>query len=130
MVQQPSLLDHDLRQLKRLLNEVDTSKRGVIEAQAALTRASIQEQSTQYALNSFMQHLGVEYGLKPQDGISFDGSISFLDPGWAQEAAVQAQPQAQATFYETQCPENPDAEVSQEVDPPRWLKALPTPEFH
>ena len=90
----PVLLPHDLLLLNRLKGNIDASERGIIDAQAQLTRASIAAQAAGAAMNVFMEHLAEVYGLKPQDVIDAQGTIHLLDPGWAVEAAARRQAEA------------------------------------
>ena len=93
------LNDPDLKLLKRLSDGINAAQQSIVNAQAALGRAYTGMEAAQGAMSTFMDHVAEVYGIKPQDIVTFDGSIRLVDPGWAQEAAV-----AQATSPELEEP--------------------------
>lgn len=101
-----------------ILSKEDLTYQGVLvgrihNADAAHTRAQAQafmtltaRSSAEEALQVWLEHLVLRYGLKPDDGVDSNGMIHYRDPAWVALRNQEHPEIPSATFGESPEPES------------------------
>ena len=111
-----ALTPEDLVFHTNVVSRMQDADMALLRAKATLLDTQALHAASRQHMDTWMQHLGTKYNLKPQDLVHADGSFTLQDPGWALEAAMEAQRQAATASPAPDVPvPEPPAPLSQDV---------------